>query len=105
MIVVQNHIPVKEEHKEEFEKRFLGRAHLVDQTPGFIKNEVLRPIKGDYYVVLTYWDSMEDFTNWTKSDSFKKAHANPPSKSIFSGENYLTIHEVFSSTDKLEVGH
>ena len=105
MIVVQNNIPVKEEYREEFEKRFMDRAHMVDKAPGFVRNEVLRPVKGDYYIVLTYWNSMKDFTNWTRSDSFMKAHANPPSKEIFSGENYLTVHEVFSTTEKVEEQH
>lgn len=102
MIVVQNNIPVKEEYREDFEKRFLESGHFVSRAPGFIRNEVLRPIKGDSYVVVTYWNSMEEFTNWTQSEEFRKAHANPPSKEMFKGENYLTIHEVFASTEKIE---
>jgi heme-degrading monooxygenase HmoA len=43
MIVVTNLIPVAEGHEEDFEDRFKKRVHLVDQSPGFIRNEVHRP--------------------------------------------------------------
>ena len=43
MIVVTNRIPVAEGHEEDFEDRFSKRVHLVDQSPGFIRNEVHRP--------------------------------------------------------------
>ena len=43
MIVVTNRIPVASGHEIDFEDRFKNRVHLVDQSPGFIRNEVHRP--------------------------------------------------------------
>ena len=43
MIVVTNRIPVAEGHEAEFEDRFKKRVHLVDEAPGFVRNEVHRP--------------------------------------------------------------
>jgi heme-degrading monooxygenase HmoA len=43
MIVVTNKIPVAEGHRIDFEERFKRRVHLVDQAPGFVRNEVHRP--------------------------------------------------------------
>ncbi|NIV75302.1 MAG: antibiotic biosynthesis monooxygenase, partial [Gammaproteobacteria bacterium] len=43
MIVVTNRIPVAAGHEIDFEERFRNRAHLIDQSPGFIRNEVHRP--------------------------------------------------------------
>ena len=43
MIVVTNRIPVSEGHEAEFEDRFVRRLHLVDQSPGFVRNEIHRP--------------------------------------------------------------
>lgn len=110
MIVVTNRIPVAEGHEIDFEDRFSKRAHLVDKSPGFIRNEIHRPrpMKLDhstgnwskdeenpgYYEVKTWWEKFEDFTAWTKSPSFAEAHANRPPKEMFRGSNKLTIHEV-----------
>ncbi len=111
MVVVTNRIPVAPGWEEKFEDRFSKRAHLVDQSPGFIRNEVHRPrpMKFDreagrfvddpdtagYYEVKTWWETVEHFQDWTKSDSFREAHANRPPKEMFSGSNELEIHEVF----------
>ena len=43
MIVVTNRIPVAAGHEIDFEDRFRNRAHLIDQAPGFVRNEVHRP--------------------------------------------------------------
>jgi heme-degrading monooxygenase HmoA len=43
MVVVTNRIPVSKGHEIDFEDRFKRRVHLVDRSPGFIRNEVHRP--------------------------------------------------------------
>ncbi len=53
MITVANRISVKPEYAEAFETAFRERAGLVDGMPGFVSNQVLRPVnEGDPYVVL-----------------------------------------------------
>lgn len=115
MIVVTNRIPVAEGWEAEFEERFRNRVHLVDQSPGFIRNEVHRPrpMKLDresgqwlpdeesegYYEVKTWWRSFDDFVAWTRSPAFAEAHKNRPPEGMFTGPNKLEIHEVFLSTD------
>ena len=47
MIVVTNRIPVAEGHQIDFEDRFKRRVHLVDQAPGFVRNEVHLVLYGD----------------------------------------------------------
>ena len=115
MFVVTNRIPVSVSHEAEFEERFRNRAHLIDQSPGFIKNLVLRPVKRrfshqtgqweetkeqGYYLVQTYWESEQDFWNWTKSESFRIAHSNRPPAEMFAGANVLETHEIILSTEK-----
>jgi heme-degrading monooxygenase HmoA len=100
MISVENHIPVKKEFYEAFEARFKTGTRYVQDSPGFLRNEVLRPIKGDRYIIRTYWDSMEGFEKWTKSEAFKRAHSNSPSAKMFEGESFLTIHEIVSQNTK-----
>jgi heme-degrading monooxygenase HmoA len=117
MFVVTNRIPVAVGYEEEFESRFRKRAHLIDQSPGFIKHQILRPIarrfdhqtgawkdveEQGYYLVQTYWESEQTFWDWTNSESFRAAHSNRPPAEMFAGPNVLEIHEVSLSTDKRE---
>ncbi len=99
VITVANRIPIAKGWEEEFEKRWKDRKWSITELPGFIRNEILRPIRGDYYIVKTYWESMEDFEGWTKSVAFEEAHADPPPKEAFAGSNVLEIHEVVASVD------
>ena len=115
MIVVTNRIPVASGHEIDFENRFRNRAHLIDTSPGFVRNEVHRPrpmrLDADsgrwvddadaqgYYEVKTWWRSFDDFVAWTESPAFAEAHRDRPPKEMFAGPNQLVIHEVFLSTD------
>ncbi len=97
MITVANRIYVNPEYAEAFEARFRERAGLVDKMPGFISNQVLRPVnEGDPYIVFTLWNSREDFLNWVRSDEFVKGHAQSGTlpKDAFPKPNVLEMHEV-----------
>ena len=101
MITVANRIYVSREYTEAFEKRFRERAGLVDQMPGFISNQVLRPVnEGDPYVVFTTWQSRQDFLNWVRSDEFVKGHAQSGTlpKEAFTSANVLEMHEVLQDS-------
>ncbi len=97
VIVVANRIPVAKGWEEAFERRWLNRKWSIATLPGFLGTDVLRPMKGDVYVVQTQWRSMKDFERWTKSAAFGEAHADPPPREAFAGPNALEIHEVFAS--------
>jgi heme-degrading monooxygenase HmoA len=114
VIVVTNRIPVAPGYEADFEDRFRKRAHLIDQSPGFVRNLVMRPVQRrfnhttgawedvsepGYYLVQTYWESEQAFWDWTKSESFRIAHSNRPPAEMFAGPNVLEIHEVVLSTD------
>ncbi|HSG05765.1 MAG TPA: antibiotic biosynthesis monooxygenase [Nitrospiria bacterium] len=76
MFVVMNRIPVNPDYADLFEERFRSRAGEVDKMPGFIRNQVLRPARPEQpYIVLTYWQSRQDFEAWVDSDAFKKGHS------------------------------
>ena len=114
-IIVTNRIPVNEGHAIDFEDRFRRRLHLVDQSPGFIRNEVHRPrpVRFDrgtgewvpdsenpgYYEVKTWWRSMDDFIAWTRSEYFRLAHADRPPKDMFRGPSEIVVHEIVTSSD------
>ena len=103
MITVANRIYVASEYADAFEQRFRDRAGLVDQMPGFISNQVLRPVnEGDPYVVFTVWNSREDFLNWVRSDAFLKGHAQSGTlpKEAFVKSNVLEMHEVVQDSGR-----
>lgn len=110
MIVVSNRIAVAPGHEEAFERRFRGRAGLVENHPGFLRLEILRPKTieiqdrqmggSNHYVVLTYWEREEDFVAWTESEDFRTAHASRPPQEMFAGPNVFEMHEVIQRTER-----
>lgn len=80
--VIMNNIPVTEDGRAPFEDRFRKRENEMDMMPGFQAFRLLRPVKGNTYVVFTQWASVQDFENWKNSEHFKIAHkgqaAKPP---------------------------
>ena len=103
MITVANRIYVRPEYADAFEARFRERAGLVDKMPGFISNQILRPVnEGDPYVVFTTWQSRQDFLNWVRSDAFVRGHAQSGTlpKEAFSRSNVLELHEVIQDSTR-----
>ena len=101
MFVVANRIHVASGYETEFEERFKNRAGLVEKMHGFIRNELLRPIKGDSYIVMTHWQSQEAFEAWTQSASFKESHKGPrPPKEMYTGPNVVEMHEVIQLSEQ-----
>ncbi len=116
MIVVTTRFSVRPEEQSDFEQRLRDGVQLLQSPPGLIRNEVHRPCavrfeqgRGQFvtqqrssaqYEVKTWWRSFDDFVAWTKSPSFREAHADRPPKEMFSGKNVLDIHEVFLSSDE-----
>jgi heme oxygenase (mycobilin-producing) len=101
MITVMNRIAVNPDFADQFEERFLNRARMVDEMPGFVSNQVLRPVaSGDPYIVLTVWESREHFDAWVGSDAFTQGHARSSTlpKEAFSGPNKLELHEVLQDS-------
>ncbi|XVQ13087.1 antibiotic biosynthesis monooxygenase family protein [Spirillospora sp. CA-255316] len=75
-VVKINVLTVPEEMRAELERRFAGRAGMVEAADGFEHFELLRPVDGtDRYLVYTRWRSDEDFKRWTESQAFQRGHA------------------------------
>ena len=99
VVVVSNRIPVARGWEGEFERRWRDRSWSITALPGFLGTEVLKPVKGGYYVVMTHWRSMEDFERWTKSEAFGEAHANTPPEEAYAGPNVFEMHEVIAAKE------
>lgn len=97
MITTANRIYVNPEYAEQFEENFRNRAKLVDTMPGFIRNQLLRPVNPEEpYVVFTTWESRAHFEAWVRSDEFRQGHARSGSlpREAFTKANQLELHEI-----------
>ena len=75
-VVKINAIVVPPGRGPELEERFARRASEVEQMPGFLSFELLRPVSGEErYFVYTRWESEEAFRAWVESPSFTRGHA------------------------------
>lgn len=101
MFTVANRIYVNADYSEKFEHTFLTRAGLVDKMPGFLYNQVLRPVNpGDPYIILTYWENRRFFDDWVNSESFIKGHARSGTlpKETYSGPSKLEVFTVIQDS-------
>ncbi|MBM6998208.1 heme oxygenase [Paenibacillus sp. DXFW5] len=78
MIVITNRIKVRKGMGAVMAPGFTASGPL-DQTKGLVKVEVLLAQHEDHdeLNVNMHWETMEDFTAWRNSDSFKEAHKRP----------------------------
>ncbi|MBQ0928024.1 MULTISPECIES: antibiotic biosynthesis monooxygenase family protein [Saccharopolyspora] len=96
-VVKINAIEVPEGSGPELEKRFASRHGSVDDAPGFLGFELLRPVKGDNrYFVYTKWETEEDFQNWANGPA-KEAHAGERKNPVASGSSLLEFEVVLGS--------
>jgi heme oxygenase (mycobilin-producing) len=76
MIVSMFRVTVPTEAIAPFERSWRQRAGKVDAMPGFRGLEVLRAgATPGKYIVLTRWETREDFDRWASSPEFTSGHA------------------------------
>lgn len=93
-VVKINAIEVPEGAGPELEKRFAHRAHAVENSPGFLGFQLLRPVKGDNrYFVVTQWASDEAFQAWASGPAIA-AHAGERSNPVATGSSLLEFEVV-----------
>jgi heme-degrading monooxygenase HmoA len=74
-VVKINAIEVPAGAGEELERRFAARQGAVENAPGFLGFELLRPVGGETrYFVYTKWDSEEAYQAWARGPA-REAHA------------------------------
>ena len=79
MFIAMNRFQVRHGKEEDFEQVWRERDTHLRDMPGFEAFHLLRgPNEEDHtlYSSHTVWASRDDFEAWTKSEAFRKAHAN-----------------------------
>ena len=83
MYIAMNRFKIAIGKEEEFIDIWRQRDTYLDQVPGFKEFHLLQGPTGDNFTLFashSIWQSEEDFTNWTKSEAFRKAHASAGAK-------------------------
>ncbi|MBM7097507.1 antibiotic biosynthesis monooxygenase [Bacillus sp. H-16] len=75
MYVVMNELHVPKEGRENVAARFSESAEKMKDVPGCLDFMFLHPADDEnFQVVLTKWESEEDYKAWVDSRAFKDAH-------------------------------
>ena len=93
MFVFISHLTVPEADREAVERHFRERSRLVDEFPGFLYLQLLRPQAGDAtHTFLTAWESREAFRRYMGSREHAISHSREPAAIM---ERTTVRHEAF----------
>ncbi|MGN0100812.1 MAG: antibiotic biosynthesis monooxygenase family protein [Dietzia sp.] len=93
-VVKINALNVPPQAGTELERRFSERAHTVENSPGFLGFQLLRPTGGETrYFVVTTWEDEESFAAWRDGDA-RAAHAGQHGKPVAAGADLLEFDVV-----------
>ncbi|MEO1678973.1 MAG: antibiotic biosynthesis monooxygenase [Pseudomonadota bacterium] len=102
MYLTMNRFRVKPDHADAFEAVWATRDSHLKSVPGFVAFHLLKGPERDGHVLYashTTWESEAAFTDWTKSEAFRAAHAGAGShKDMYDGPPEL---EIFSAVQSL----
>lgn len=93
-VVKINAIQVPAAAGPELERRFGARAGAVDQAPGFLGFQLLRPVAGDdRYFVVTHWEDDAAYEAWRDGDA-RTAHSGQRGPTVATGADLLEFEVV-----------
>ncbi len=98
MYLAMNRFQVNQAREQEFVEIWKNRQSYLDQVPGFKSFQLLRGPEEDgvvLYASHSIWQDEDSFIAWTKSESFRKAHANAGKtpEGIYNGHPKLELFE------------
>ena len=98
MFIVMNRFKIKLGFEEDFLAIWKGRDSLLKTVPGFVSFNLLQAETNDEFTLFAShatWESKANFEAWTKSDAFRKAHANAGNRrEIYLGPPQLELFDV-----------
>lgn len=100
--VVMNHIPATEEGKPVFESRLKKRENDIVLLKGLQAFRLLKPTKNNTYVILTQWESAEDYEAWCETEDYQKSLENQAVKqpAYFASRPYVTTYHMYDEDDE-----
>ena len=81
MFVFISHLTVPAEDHAELERHFHARSHLVDDFPGFLYLQLMKPQAGPAtHVFLTAWENRDAFKQYMNSQEHATSHSREPAE-------------------------
>ncbi|MEC9248931.1 MAG: antibiotic biosynthesis monooxygenase [Pseudomonadota bacterium] len=83
MFIAMNRFKVLVGREKEFEDVWRTRDSFLGDVPGFLGFHLLRAATGDEHTLYSShstWEDQVSFENWTRSESFRKAHSGASSR-------------------------
>ena len=97
MFIAMNRFKIKPGCEHDFIEIWKGRDSYLETVPGFKEFHLLQGQSNEEFTLFSshaVWESKEAFEAWTKSEAFRKAHANAGSrKDIYAGPPQLECFE------------
>lgn len=84
MYIAMNRFKIKKGDEQTFIDIWKNRESHLDEMQGFISFNLLQGSESDEYTLFSshaVWESQQNFTDWTESEQFRKAHSNAGKKS------------------------
>ena len=79
VFVFITHLTVEERDRADVERHFRERSGLVDDFPGFLYMQLLKPQAGDAtHTFLTAWEDRDAFRRYMKSREHAISHSREP---------------------------
>ena len=102
MFIAMNRFKVRKGSEHDFEQVWRTRKTHLDEVPGFVVFHLLKgPERDDHvlYASHTIWRSEANFSDWTRSEAFRKAHGGTgANKPLYLGhpefEGFTVLQEV-----------
>lgn len=98
MFVAMNRFRIAPGREQEFIDIWKSRESYLDEVPGFKSFNLMQGNSTEEFTLFashSVWESRQAFEDWTRSDAFRKAHANAggPRKDIYLGPPQLECFE------------
>ncbi len=79
MFVALSKFTVANGMTQEVKEAFQNRPHLVDDSPGFVRMDVISPLANpDEIWLLTFWTDEASYRAWHRSHEYHESHKGIP---------------------------
>ena len=105
MFVFISHLTVPATDHADLERHFLGRSKLVDDFPGFLYLQLLKPKAGAAtHTFLTAWKDAESFRRYMRSAEHATSHSREPAAIMARTEVRHEAYEVLMDSRSETMG-
>jgi heme oxygenase (mycobilin-producing) len=79
MFVAMSRFVVANGMEGDVRQAFQQRPHRVDETPGFVRMDVISPVEASHeFWLITYWTDEQSYRTWHRGHRYKDAHSGMP---------------------------